>query len=143
MDAQGEAELIRINGIAVMPDGAVAPVRPERPVLRFAWRGRGCSAELTPEGLLLSAWAGRVPSSALSPSRRGAVLAAMPEIARRLPEGWRLRLSPDHRILVQAASPGAFPAPMVALLSQLVRFALALDPLCDALDAAGAEPAHA
>jgi hypothetical protein len=44
---------------------------------------------------------------------------------------------------VQAGSPGAYPTPVVALLTQLVRFALALDPLCDALDAAGAELAHA
>jgi hypothetical protein len=139
MDASGDTALLRLNGIAVMQDGALAPDPPGRPALRFAWRGRACTAELAPEGLLLSAWAARVPSSALAAERRSAVLSALPGIAQRLPEGWRLRLTPDHRILVQAASPGAYPTPMAALLSHLVRFALALDPLCDALDAAGAE----
>lgn len=143
MNALGETALLRLNGIAVMQDGAVAPDLPVRPALRFAWRGRGCTAELAADGLLLTSWAARVPSSALAAERRAAVLAALPEIAERLPAGWRLRLAPDHRILVQAASPGAYPTPMVALLSDLVRFALALDPLCDALDAAGAELAHA
>lgn len=143
MDAPGDMALLRLNGIAVMQDGALAPDPPARPALRFAWRGRGCTAELAPEGLLLSTWAARVPSSALAADRRSAVLAALPGIARSLPEGWRLRLSADHRILVQAASAAAYPTSMAALLSDLVRFALALDPLCDALDAAGAEPAHA
>jgi hypothetical protein len=119
----------------------VAPAPPARPTLRFAWRGRGCTAELAEDGLLFSAWAARVPSSALAADRRGAVLAALPGIARRLPEGWRLRLSADHRIQLQAMRRGCVPTHMVALLSELVRFALALDPLCDALDAAGAEPA--
>jgi hypothetical protein len=143
MDAPGDMALLRLNGIAVMQDGAVAPDLSARPTLRFAWRGRGCTAELAPEGLLLTSWAARVPSSALAAERRAAVLAALPDIAKRLPAGWRLRLTPDHRILVQAGSPGAYPTPVVALLTQLVRFALALDPLCDALDAAGAELAHA
>jgi hypothetical protein len=108
-------------------------------VLRFAWRGRGCAAELAPEGLLLSAWAGRVPSTAAGATRRGTVLAALPGLARALPPGWRLRLSPDHRIRIEALCPGDYPARMTALLSRLVRFALSLDRLCDALEAAGAE----
>ncbi|MFN6955636.1 MAG: hypothetical protein ACK4PG_12655 [Acetobacteraceae bacterium] len=143
MNASGDTALLRLNGIAVMADGGVAPALPARPTLRFVWRGRECAAELVPEGLLLSAWTARVPSSALSAERRGAVLSALPEIARRLPEAWRLRLTADHRILVQASHPGTYPTPMVALLSDLVRFALALDPLCDALDEAGAELAPA
>ena len=139
MDTLGERALLRLHGIAVMPDGAVAPALPARPALRFAWRGRSCAADLVAEGLVLSASAGRVPSSALGAARRGALLAALPGIARGLPDGWRLRLSPDHRIVVEAVSPGSYPTSMVALLSDLVRFALALDPLCDALDTAGAE----
>lgn len=137
----GETALLRLNGIAVMQDGAIAPDLPACPALRFDWRGRACTAELAADGLRLSAWAGRVPSTATAPDRRGALLAALPGIAHRLPRGWRLRLSPDHRIHVAATSPGPFPTPMTALLSELVRFALALDPLCDALDATGAEPA--
>ena len=139
MHAPPAAALLSLNGIAVMPDGAVAPASAARPVLRFAWRGRGCAAELAPEGLLLSAWAGRVPSTAAGAARRRAVLAALPGLSRGLPARWRLRLSPDHRIHVEALCPGDYPARMTALLSALVRFALALDPLCDALEAAGAD----
>lgn len=143
MNAFGDTALLRLNGIAVMEDGALAPAPAARPTLRFEWRGRGCTAELTAEGMRLSALAGRVPSTAVAAARRGALLAALPDIAQRLPRGWRLRLSPDHRILVEAASHGPYPTPVTALLSELVRFALALDPLCDELDAAGAELAPA
>jgi hypothetical protein len=143
MNALDDTALLRLNGIAVMEDGAVAPAPPARPALRFDWRGRACTAELTAEGMRLWALAGRVPSTAVAAARRSSVLAALPELAQRLPDGWRMHLSPDHRILVETASRGPYPTPVTALLSDMVRFALALDPLCDGLDAAGAELAPA
>lgn len=135
--------LLEVNGIAVRPDGALAPAPPRRPVLRFAWRGQPCAAELAPEGLVLSAWLGWVPSSATDPARRAAVLAALPGLARGLPAGWRLGLSADHRIAVAHLRPGAYPARITGLLAELVRFALALDPLCEALATAEAAAAGA
>ena len=128
-----------MNGIAVTEGGELAPAAPARPRLCFSWRRRVCAAELAPEGLRFSAWVGRVPATASGPARRMAVLSALPDIARGLPEGWRMHLSPDHRLEVRVLSQGAYPTRITTLLADLVRFALALDPLCDALDAAGAE----
>lgn len=119
----------------VEPDGALVPLR--APALSFAWRGRPCEARIADGKLSLSAGAGAVPYTAERPADRPGAFAAIAALPGRLPGGWRLRLLPDHRLLLEAED--ALPTPMttVVLVGALVRFALALDPYLDRLESAG------
>lgn len=133
-------ETIPLGRFAVSPDGALVPQPdPERPALRFAWRGRHCEARVDPGGIALAADAARIPSIADSAADRPRAFAALAVMPRRLPQGWSLRLLPDHRIRLEAAAPLDSPANATALVAALVRFALALDPYLDTLEAEGAE----
>jgi len=127
-----------IGPFAVAEDGAIGPASPElRPVLRFAWRGHLCEAAVGHRRLTLRAWTGRIPSTAEPDACRASAFAAISEVARELPAGWAARLAPDHRVRVETdrTLPGAVSA--VALVSEMVRFALAIEPYLDRLDAAG------
>lgn len=132
-------DAIPLGPFAVMPDGALLPRGTDpAPALRFAWRGRDCLARLAPEGLRISTDAARIPSSAEPAADRRRAFAAAASLPRRLPAGWRARLTPDHRIRLEAAAPLPGPANATALVSALVRFVLALDPFLDGLEEAGA-----
>lgn len=131
-------ETIALGPFAVMPDGAIAPrVADPAPALRFAWRGRACRAEFAAEELRLAADAARIPSTAEPGADRRRAFAAVAGLPGRLPEGWRARLLPDHRLRVEASAPLASPANATALVASLVRFVLALDPYLDTLEAEG------
>lgn len=119
----------------VEPDGALVPLRP--PVLRFAWRGRPCEALLTGGTLQLSASAGVVPYTAERAADRPGAFAAIAALPDGLPGGWRLRLLPDHRLLLEMQDELPTPTTAVALIGAMVRFALALDPYLDRLESAG------
>jgi hypothetical protein len=102
------------------------------------------AALLGPPGtpsLSVQAVAGRVPSTA-SPegaaARRQclAVLRLMPEA---LPEGWRLSLSADHRVVIESSLPLAAPPTATGLLARITGFLLALAPYLDLLEEAGLE----
>jgi hypothetical protein len=56
-----------------------------------------------------------------------------------LPEGWLLRLTADHRVALERHAPPRTTA--VALLGEMVRFAMALDPYLERLEGVGARPA--
>lgn len=128
---------ITLGPFAVAPDGALQPRETgRRPVLRFAWRGRRCEAELTGDTLRLAAIAARIPSTAEPGSDRTGAFAALAALPRSLPPGWRLSLLPDHRIRLETAAPLAAPPTATALIASMVRFALALDPYLDRLDSA-------
>ena len=116
-------------------DGTLEATRP--PDLRFAWRGRGVEARLEEGRVRLSALAGAVPYTVERPAARPAALAAVTRLPAELPEGWRLRLTPDHRLRLEAAValPGRTTA--TALIGAMVGFALGLDPWLDRLEAAG------
>lgn len=132
-------EPIRLGRLAVTQNGAILPGSPhESPALRFAWRGRACEAELAPEGLRIAADAARIPSTAETGADRGRAFAALAGMPRRMPSGWRARLTPDHRIRVESTARLPPPANATALVAALVRFVLELDPLLDSLEAAGA-----
>lgn len=127
-----------IGPFAVAENGAIGPASSElRPVLRFAWRGHACEAAVGDRALTLRAWAGRIPSTAEPAACRSTAFSAISEVAGSLPAGWAARLAPDHRVQVEmdCALPG--PVSAVALICEMVRFALALDPYLDRLDAAG------
>ncbi len=125
----------------VAEDGSLALRRP--PALRFAWRGRACEARIKEGRVSLSAIAGAVPYTAERPAARSAALAALAELPAALPEPWRLRVLPDHRLLLESARPLSTPTTATELIAAMVGFALALDAYLDRLDAAGVAPGTA
>ncbi|WP_255569185.1 hypothetical protein [Roseomonas alba] len=132
-------DTIELGRFAVAPDGGLTPrPKPEAPALRFAWRGRPCAAQFDLGSIHLSADAARIPSTADRPQDRPRAFAALAGLPRHLPDGWRARLLPDHRIRIEAEAPMDNPSNATALVAAMVRFALALDPYLDALEAEGA-----
>ncbi|MBW8268959.1 hypothetical protein [Caldovatus aquaticus] len=133
---------LTLGPFVVGEDGVLAPRAPHRhpPRLRFAWRGRRCEASLEGPGeLRLAATAGRIPSTAeAGAGGRGAAFAALGALGPTLPPGWRVALTPDHRVRFEARARLAVPATATGLIAALVGFALALDPYLDRLDSAGA-----
>lgn len=131
-------DTIELGRFAVTPDGALsARYPPERPALRFAWRGRACEAHFDPGAIRLAADAARIPSTADRPGDRPRAFAAVAALPKQLPLGWRARLLPDHRIRIEAEAPMDNPSNATALVTAMVRFALTLDPVLDALEADG------
>lgn len=129
--------MIEHGPFSIAPDGALSlrdAARP--PEMRFRWKGHACEARLEAGGLRMRALAGRIPSTAEQGADRARTFAAVAALPAALPRGWRLRLTADHRLRVEADGPAEHSAP--ALLGALVRFALALDPYLDAVEAAGA-----
>jgi hypothetical protein len=127
-----------IGPFAVAENGAIGPASPElRPVLRFAWRGHACEAAVGTRALTLRAWAGRIPSTAEPAACRTTAFGAISEVAQGLPEGWSARLAPDHRVRLEADRGLAGPVSAVALIAEMVRFVLEIEPYLDRLDAAG------
>ena len=124
-----------LGPFAVDDDGRISPrAGSAAPRIRFAWRGRACEAQLEGGRLRLSAQAGRIPSTAEPGADRGWTVREIGGMARG--EEVALRVLPDHRLrLEKEAPPGATAS---ALIAEMVRFALALDPYLERLDSAGA-----
>lgn len=116
-------------------DGSLTPVRDA--AMRFAWRGRGCSATLSEGQISLAAQAGAVPYTVEFPRARPAAFAALGAMTGDLPQGWRLRLMPDHRVRLEVEFDLRGDTTAIALVSAMVSFALALDPYLDRLESAG------
>ncbi len=110
----------------------------------FIWRGRRFSAGLRHGSIELAGVLGSVPSSASArgAGRRSAALAALRTLPRALPRGWALRLTPDHRIRIEAAETMEWPAHATDLIVPLVRFLLRLAPTLDLLDENELGPAN-
>ncbi len=106
----------------------------------FAWRGRRFSAELKEGTVALTASLGKVPSTANGPARRQTALSLLRALPRSLPKGWALRLTPDHRIQIEAIEPMAWPAHVTDLMQPLVRFLLRLAPYLDLMEEAEIQP---
>lgn len=131
--------LLTIGPFNVAPDGALSPRAPDlRPIVRYAWRGHPCAAEVTDAALTISGYAGRIPSTAERGADRAAALAAWEELRLGLPEGVDLHLLPDHRMVLRRSAPAVNGA--ISLVSEMVRFAMAMDPYLERLEAAGAVP---
>jgi hypothetical protein len=108
-----------------------------------SWRGCSVLAKLREgdEGdahLRLEAALGRIPSTAGEQdtvrSRCFAILRALPGA---LPDGWQLRLLPDHRMRLETSQTVALPITVTDLVARLTCFLLALDPYLDLLQEAG------
>ena len=129
-----------LGSFAIDPSGTLTPRAPGlQPELRFAWRGRPCRAALTEDELHLAAIAGRIPSTADPMANRPGALAALAELPTAMPDGWRLSLLPDHRVCLETREALDGPPTAVTLVTRLVRFALALDPYLERLEAAGTD----
>lgn len=129
--------MMTLGPFAVAPDGTLSPrAAGLSPALRFAWRDRICEAVVMERGVKLRAIAGRIPSTAERGVDRHGTMRAVAGMSADMPRGWHLRLMADHRLAIETDTPPRETA--VALLGELVRFALALDPYLDQLEAAGA-----
>ncbi len=128
-----------LGAFALDAEGQLAPADAlTRPSLRFAWRGRLCQAELDNDEVRMATIAARIPSTAEPGADRRGALAGLAGMPGALPEGWRMQLLPDHRIRLETTAPLGSPPTAVRLVAEMVRFALALDPYLDRLEAVGA-----
>jgi hypothetical protein len=128
---------LTLGPFAVAPDGTLSPRAPGlNPAIRFAWRGRVCDASMQEGSLRLRAMAGRIPSTAEAGADRHFTARAVADMPAGMPVGWRLRLTADHRVALETQAAAQTTA--VSLLSELVRFAMALDPHLDRLEGVGA-----
>lgn len=136
--ASSRADLVTTLGpFAVSRDGRLVPRDDQvRPALRFAWRGRSCEALMQDDRLHLRAIAGRIPSTAERGTDRGYTLREVAGLPAEMPDGWRVTLTADHRVTVETEA--AHRTTAVSVLSEMVRFAMALDPYLDRLEAVGA-----
>lgn len=131
----GSMQPIAHGPFLIDPDGRLNALRP--PALRFAWRGRDVQAKIEADHLHLSAGAGALPYTADRAADRPAAIAAIGALPGELPQGWRLRVSADHRLRLEAAMPLPPVTTATALIGTMVGFALALDPYLDRLESAG------
>ncbi|NGM21304.1 hypothetical protein G3576_14870 [Roseomonas stagni] len=125
----------------VAEDGSLTPHR--QPAMRFEWRGRDCEATFDDGQVSLTVQAGAIPYTAERAEVRPGAFAALGELAPELPEGWRLKLLPDHRVRLEAALPRQGDVTATALVRAMVAFALALDPYLDRLESAGLDAGRA
>jgi hypothetical protein len=134
------AAALTLGPFAVSADGTLSPRAPGlSPAIRFAWRGRACEALMQEGALRLRAIAGRIPSTAEPGADRHFTARAVAALPAEMPAGWLLRLTADHRVALEHRAPQGSTA--VTLLTEMVRFALALDPHLDRLEGVGARPA--
>ena len=135
-----------LGPFSVDDQGRIAPRDgAEMPHFMFRWRDRKVTARLLGRdgdgSLTISAWLGRMPSSAVPAStepvgndRRRASFAALRGFLDMMPADWRVRLLPDHQVRLEAEILLAWPATAVDLMTELTRFLLALAPYLDLLE---------
>jgi hypothetical protein len=139
--AASEMQPLILGPFAVTRDGSLQPREAaEPPALCFRWRGRRCEAAVARDGVHLAAIAGRIPSTAEPGANRASAFETVATLPRSLPPGWRVKLLPDHRIRLEAATNGAAAPTATSVIAAMVRFALALDPYLDRLDSVSAGP---
>jgi hypothetical protein len=125
--------------------GGLAPIEPAAPPrFTFRWRDRLVHASLqegeVPAGSLrLRAQLGRVPSSALPPeaARRPQSFTLLRSLPATLPQDWRVGLTPDHRVVLEAECHVALPITATGLVGEVTGFLLRLAPYLDVLDEVG------
>ena len=102
---------LKLGPFTVGLDGRLSPSTPDLfPSFRVAWRGHVHRARLTtaaPEGgsLALQTVMGRVPSTGRADAKdalsRRIAFAAVKALPATLPEGWRVVLLADHRVVAE------------------------------------------
>ena len=136
-----------LGPFAVDGAGRLCLSEPDRPAgFGFRWRDRVMRAQIGPSGqLAMQATLGRVPSTA-SPDQaclRPHSFATVRVLQGGLPQAWRVRLMPDHRVILSTEATVALPISAEALLVEITRFLLGLSPYLDLLDEVGAVPGFA
>ena len=108
------------------------------------WRNRALHAKLLPGDrsdwrLLLQAPLARMPSTARPPDamRRASGFTLLRGLPAMLPQGWRIGLAADHRVLLQAERRAPLPITATALVAEITVFLLTLAPYLDVLEEAG------
>jgi hypothetical protein len=111
------------------------------PGFMVRWRGRSVHARLEQQGdddrLALRAVVGRIPSTAHGAGNsklRPRSFDVLRDLRRELPDGWRLRLLPDHSAVMETAAAITLPVTAVELVTALTQFLLNLTPYLDLLD---------
>lgn len=123
--------------------GRLAPLGPEAsPGFLFRWRDRLVRARIMqPDAaagqLMLQVPLGRVPSSARASAARPDSFALVRLLGQHAPQGWRVRLLPDHRVRLETEASLMLPITAVALLVEVTRFLLELAPYLDMFDERG------
>jgi hypothetical protein len=114
------------------------------PGFMVRWRGRPVHARVEQQGdddhLTLRAVVGRIPSTAGKSGGskvRPRSFDTLRDLRRELPDGWRLRLLPDHSAVMKTDAAVALPVTAVELVTALTRFLLKLTPYHDLLDETG------
>jgi hypothetical protein len=124
--------------------GRLVPDMGTAPSVWIAWRGRSVRVDMARQdealGMLhLSMVVARVPSTAAAGAAalREQAFATLRRVPAELPEGWRIGLQADHRVVLEAEARLPLPASARALLTELTVFLLAVDPYLTLLDEAG------
>jgi hypothetical protein len=128
----------RLGPFSVDPGGRIRPADRLQPgTIRFRWGGCTLSATMRAEALTLRATLGRVPSTARDGLQRAGAFRVLRSLPGRLPAGWRMRLLPDHRVLLETEDQLDPPPTAAGLLASVTCFALALRPYLELLAEAG------
>lgn len=132
----------RVGPFEVASDGSLSPSAPdEAPRFGFRWRNRRIAARLVAGWRVeFSVIAGYVPFTAEDAAGRPRVIAAVAALREALPDGWRVRLSPDHAVHLETEAVLGRPPTVSRLLAEATRFVLALTPCFELLDEEGARP---
>ncbi len=107
------------------------------PAFSFQWRGRWFAVRMADQLLAFSVPVGRVPSTSAGVAKREAGLALLRALPGGLPEGWRMRLLPDHRVQLETEQAMEWPSTVAALLTPVIALVMAAAPILDLLDEAG------
>jgi len=125
--------------------GALEPIESD-PAPKFScrWRHRVIYARLLPGEeldwrLQLRVPLARVPSSVGAPAvaRRSPSFALLRDLPATLPDGWRVGLAADHRVLLEVEHRAFLPMTATGLVSEITTFLLTLAPYLDVLDETG------
>ena len=123
-------------------EGRLSPLTQDvSPGFSVRWRGRVVHAQMTRHdgggSLFIHSSLGRIPSTATDPAIRTACLAVLKGLAGALPDGWTMRMTPDHQPQFAAEMAVGFPITVTDLVTELSSFLVDLSPYLDVLDQAG------
>ena len=127
-----------IGPFTVRADGSLRLREPGRaPGFQFFWRRCRVQVVLHEDQLTLRAAIGRVPSSVQAADIRPLVFSTLSDLPTALPQNWQIRLMPNHNVTLDAQEKVPMPPTAAALITELTRFVLALEPYLDLLLEAG------
>lgn len=143
--------ITRLGPFRVNPNGLISPATADHfPAFSVRWRGRFIRARMVPGPagpemgkLDIAARIGRIPSTAgldapACRRLREDALALLRHLPECVPAGMRVRLAPDHAVVMETVAELRLPISAVDLVTEVARVVLTLAPYFDVLDEAGA-----